>query len=82
MHAAKVSKNNRGHHDELAHRVDELREQAAIVGEGLSGIAATAGAVATDQLAPLQTYIKDKPLRSILIAAGVGAVLGLLLIRK
>jgi ElaB/YqjD/DUF883 family membrane-anchored ribosome-binding protein len=79
--ATKKSHNTRAQH-ELSDRVQELREQAAVVGEGLTGLASTAGAAATDQLAPVEEYIKENPVRAVLIAAGVGALLGLIFLRR
>jgi ElaB/YqjD/DUF883 family membrane-anchored ribosome-binding protein len=81
MQATKAKHNTRNH-QELSDRVEELREQVGLVGEGLTGMAVTAGAVATDQLAPVQEYVKANPIRAMLIAAGVGAVLSMILVRK
>jgi len=62
--------------------LSELREQMGTVGEAFRDMASTAGSVATDQLDPLESYIQEKPLRSVLIAAGVGALLGVLFLRR
>jgi ElaB/YqjD/DUF883 family membrane-anchored ribosome-binding protein len=45
-------------------------------------LAATAGAAAYDQLGPIEQYVREKPLKSMLIAAGAGALLGLLFFRR
>jgi ElaB/YqjD/DUF883 family membrane-anchored ribosome-binding protein len=63
-------------------RIEEFREQAAVVGQGLAGLAATAGAVATDRIHPVENYVQANPVKSILIAAGIGALLGMVCLRR
>ena len=55
---------------------DEIREQALTVGGDIRELAETAGQAALDQMDPVERYIREKPLKSMLIAAGVGAVFG------
>lgn len=62
-------------------RIEELREHTAAVGAEISALATTAGALATDQLDPIRNYVKDAPMKSLLIAAGAGALLTLILRR-
>lgn len=64
-----------------ANRIEEFREQAGVVGQGLSGMASTAGAAATDQLDPVRDYVKEAPLKSLLMAAGIGAVFAMIMRR-
>jgi ElaB/YqjD/DUF883 family membrane-anchored ribosome-binding protein len=79
MESTKMTKSSRSNHLD---RMKEIRDQAAVVSQGLSGIAATAGAAATDQLEPIEKYVKKNPVRSMLLAAGIGAVLGVLFLRR
>lgn len=60
----------------------ELREQAAIVGRDVRDLAVSAGAAAREQVDPLEEYVREKPLKSMLIAAGVGALLGVVFLRR
>lgn len=63
-------------------RMEDLRNQARTVGRDVRDLAATAGDVARHQLDPVEHYIQAHPVKSLLIAAGVGAVLTLLLGRR
>ena len=64
------------------HHMTELRDQAVSVGEEMRRMASTAGSVARDQLDPLEQYVRTKPIQSLLMAAGVGALLGLIFLRR
>lgn len=57
----------------------EFREQATAVRKDARHLAASAGAVASEKIDPIRQYVSDKPLQSLLIASGVGLVLGFLL---
>jgi len=59
-------------HDSAA----RLREQAATVGEDLRQMAVTAGESALGLTDPIEKYIKEKPMKAVLISAAAGAVLG------
>jgi ElaB/YqjD/DUF883 family membrane-anchored ribosome-binding protein len=59
-----------------------LRRQAATVGDDVRQLAATAGETVVQQMDPIAEYVQQKPLRSLLIAAAVGAFCGLVLLRR
>lgn len=60
----------------------DLREQAGVVRDDMRDLARAAGDAAVQQLDPIQEYVRDKPLKSMLIAAGVGAVFGMVFLRR
>lgn len=60
----------------------DLRQQAAVVGGDVRELAATAGQVAISQVDPIEDFVRAKPLKSVLIAAGVGAIVGLIFFRR
>ncbi len=62
--------------------VKELRNHAEAVGRDVQELASAAGDMARHQLDPLAEYVQAKPVKSLLIAAGVGAMLGLILGRR
>lgn len=62
--------------------MNELRSHAEAVGRDVQELASAAGDMARHQLDPLADYIRTKPMKSLLIAAGVGAVLGMILGRR
>lgn len=73
------------HHDSGFDRrttMSDVRDRAATVGHDVKDLAATAGAAACDQLGPIEEYVRGKPLKSLLIAAGAGALFGLLFLRR
>jgi ElaB/YqjD/DUF883 family membrane-anchored ribosome-binding protein len=45
-------------------------------------LAAAAGDMALDRLDPLEEYIQAKPIKSLLLAAGIGALVGMLFRRR
>jgi len=61
---------------------EELKEQAGVVRDDVRDLARAAGNSAVAQLDPIEEYVREKPLKSLLIAAGVGAVFGLLFLRR
>ena len=63
-------------------RTKELRAQAAVVREDVRELAEVAGEAAMEKLDPIQEYVREKPMKSLLIAAGVGAVFGCLFLRR
>jgi ElaB/YqjD/DUF883 family membrane-anchored ribosome-binding protein len=76
-------KNHRRH---AAHANDnalhELRQQAADIGESVRSMAVTAGTAAGNSLGPIQSYVREKPLKSLAMAVGAGALLGIFLLRR
>lgn len=64
------------HGDPAANR---FREQADMLGEDLRGLADSAMTVARNQLTPLEEQVRDRPMQSLLIAAGVGALIGFIM---
>jgi ElaB/YqjD/DUF883 family membrane-anchored ribosome-binding protein len=76
----KSKRNGRSQADRTA--VARLREQTATVKEDIRELASTAGQAALSQVDPLEEFVRSKPLKSMLIAAGVGAALGFLFSRR
>jgi ElaB/YqjD/DUF883 family membrane-anchored ribosome-binding protein len=58
-----------------------LREQTAQVKEDIREFAGTAGDAAREQVEHVEEYIKRKPLTALLMAGGVGLVMGFVLRR-
>lgn len=59
-----------------------LREQASVVREDVRELAYAAGDAAREQLDPLEEYVREKPMKALLIAAGVGALIGMVFLRR
>ena len=59
-----------------------LRHQAATVRKDAWDLAGSAGAVAREQFDPVRDYVLEKPIQSLLIAGGVGVILGFLFGRR
>jgi len=79
-----VTKNRRMRHSTSGnqHAVSELRGHAEAVGRDMQELAAAAGHVARKQLDPLAEYVQAQPVKSLLMAAGVGALLGMIFGRR
>ena len=79
-----VTKNRRIRHSTGGNRegMAELRGHAEAVGRDVQELAAAAGHVARQQLDPLAEYVQAQPVKSLLMAAGVGALLGIILGRR
>ncbi len=69
---------NRMHTDAMR----AFRQQATLIGKDARQLAETAGAVAREKVDPLRVYVTDKPLQSLLIAGGVGLLLGFIFGRR
>ncbi len=61
--------------------VPELRERMSDIKEDVRALASSAGHAALEQLDPVEDYVRRFPLRSLLIAGGVGLVLGIIVRR-
>jgi ElaB/YqjD/DUF883 family membrane-anchored ribosome-binding protein len=57
----------------------EIRERLSDVKEDVRALASTTGQAALQQLDPLEEYVRKNPIRALLIAGGVGIVLGMIL---
>ena len=77
-----ASTQSRGYESQSHSRMDDLRQQAGKLNEDVREIAATGGKLATDQLDSLEKYIKGQPMKSLLIAASVGALFGFFFLRR
>lgn len=64
------------------HNAAELRSQMNTIGRDMRGLAAAAGDAAVHQLDPLEDYIRTKPIKTLLMAAGIGAIVGFLFRRR
>jgi ElaB/YqjD/DUF883 family membrane-anchored ribosome-binding protein len=62
--------------EDLRGSAQELREALEEVKRDVQDLAMTAGRAARDQLDPVEAYIREYPLRTVLIAAGAGMLLG------
>ena len=62
--------------------IHELRQRAADVGDSFKAMAATAGTAAGDSLGPVEDYVRQKPIKSLLLALAAGAVLGAIFLRR
>lgn len=60
----------------------KLREQAAIVGRDVRELTAMTGESVWQVISPIEEYIRQKPLKSVCIAAGVGALISVLFRRR
>jgi len=64
------------------HGTEELRSHVAAVGRDVQELASAAGDVARQQIDPLTRYVQAQPIKSLLMAAGVGALLAMLSRRR
>ena len=73
--------------------VDQLREQASVVGQDVQELGRIAKSCASEGLhqgrekvevweKQMEDKVREKPMQAILIAAGIGCVLGFLLTRR
>lgn len=60
----------------------ELRSQVNAVRRDLRDLASAAGDLALERLDPVEKYVLAKPMKALLMAAGIGAVLGFLFRRR
>jgi len=79
MNRSHARRGNRRHHE---NNFAALKKRAAVVQKDVRELAATAGESALDIVGPIEEYVQRKPVKSVLIAAGIGAVLGLLFLRR
>lgn len=63
-------------------RMNEFRRQAGHIGDSVKAMAETAGDLAGDQLGPVEEYVRQKPVKSLLMALAAGAVLGAIFLRR
>ncbi len=66
---------NHKHLHELRGHVDAMRHD-------LREMASSAGDLAIEQLGPMEEYVRAKPVKSLVIAAGLGAIVGFLFRRR
>lgn len=59
-----------------------LKRRAAVVQKDVRELAETAGESALDMMGPIEEYVQRKPVKSLLIAAGLGAIFGVLCLRR
>ena len=62
--------------EDLRDSSQELRSALEEVKHDVQDLAMTAGRAAREQLDPVEAYIRQYPLRTVLIAAGAGLLLG------
>lgn len=62
--------------------MQEIRRRAVHIGEDVRAMAATAGSAAGDSLGPVEDYVRKQPIKSLLMAAAAGAVLGVVFLRR
>lgn len=62
--------------------LDELRQQAVSIGDSVRAMAVTAGEAAGESLSPVENYVRQKPIKSMLLAVAAGALLGAFFLRR
>jgi ElaB/YqjD/DUF883 family membrane-anchored ribosome-binding protein len=80
MVMANTSSTKAGHRTDRVHStaMRTLRRQAVAIKDDARDLAETAGTVAAQQLDPIRNYVNAKPLQALVIAGGVGLMLGFL----
>lgn len=63
-------------------RMNEFRRQAGHIGNSVRAMAETAGEAAGDRLGPVEDYVREKPVKALLLALAAGAVLGAIFLRR
>jgi ElaB/YqjD/DUF883 family membrane-anchored ribosome-binding protein len=74
----KSNRRNARNHNHM----EEIRSQAVSIGDSVRAMAVTAGEAAGETLGPIENYVREKPIKSMLIAAGAGALVGMFLLRR
>jgi ElaB/YqjD/DUF883 family membrane-anchored ribosome-binding protein len=60
----------------------DLQSQVATLGRDVQELASAAGDAARAQFGPIAEYVREQPVKALFMAAGVGALLGLILRRR
>ena len=60
----------------------DLRAQAVVMKQDARRLAESAGELAREQMGPLREYVAEKPIQTVLIATGIGLILGVLFSRR
>lgn len=61
---------------------DEFRDGISKVSRGVSEMATSAASATRAQINPMTEYVQENPIQSVLIAAGIGAVVGMFFLRR
>ena len=64
--------------NDIAGAAGELRDTFSNVKEDVRDLAMSAGRAAKEQLDPVEEYIREYPIRSLLVAVGAGMFLGMI----
>jgi ElaB/YqjD/DUF883 family membrane-anchored ribosome-binding protein len=67
---------------ELSRAARELRDTAGHVKGDVRDMAGALGAMAREQTEPIEDYVRNNPIRALLYAAGVGALIGIVFRRR
>lgn len=59
-----------------------LAEQVEVLKKDVAKLASAAGVAARHQIDPIEQYVEREPLKAVMIAAGLGCVLGWLFSRR
>ena len=62
--------------------MQDFRAQASAVKKDARHLAESAGTLASAELDPIRQYVAEKPVQSLLIAGGIGLLLGVLFIPR
>ena len=62
-------------------RMNEVKQQAAVVGEDIRELTNSVGKMATRQLDPIVEYVDENPVKAVLMAVGIGVLIGMFLKR-
>jgi ElaB/YqjD/DUF883 family membrane-anchored ribosome-binding protein len=64
--------------EQIAGAAGELRSTFTNVKDDVRDLAMTAGRAAREQLDPIEEYVREYPVRSLLMAVGAGMILGMI----
>ena len=78
--ATRHKRSNQSHSSN--NHMNDLRQHAADIGHSVRAMAATAGSAAEDRLSPVEDYVREQPMKSMLFALLAGALLGAIFLRR
>lgn len=68
--------------DAAAEQFPTLADQLEVLKKDVSKLATQVGSAAQHQMEPIEQYVEREPLKAVLMAAGLGCVLGFLFSRR
>ena len=61
--------------------MNEVKQQASVVGEDIRELTNTVGRAASRQLDPIVEYVDENPVKAVMMAVGIGVLIGMFLKR-